>query len=166
MQLYDEGIEQASILKIIFGNFMMLGGIALGAIACWFIHPVVAFVYLFVALFMVYVVLRKLVCTNCYYYDKRCQIGWGKLSAMLFKQGSIENFSTCTGVKVAPITYGLLTLVPIVLCIVAMVQEFSYAKMIIMILLFMLGVYSGLIGRKKSCEKCKMKTICPGSLSE
>ena len=166
MQLYDQGIEESSISQIIFGNVMMLGWIAVGTISCWFIHPAIAWSYLAVALVMVFVVLRKLVCTNCYYYGKRCPIGWGKLSAMFFKQGSIEQFSTCAGVKIAPLTYGLLTLIPLVLCIIALVQEFTVPRIIILSLLLIISAYSGSIGRKKSCAQCKMKLICPGNASK
>jgi hypothetical protein len=85
---------------------------------------------------------------------------------MLFSQGNIENFSTCTGIKIAPLTYGLLTLVPLVLCIVAMVQEVSAVKIVVLVLLLVISAYSGSIGRKKSCANCKMKLVCPGSASK
>ncbi|MFA4836970.1 MAG: hypothetical protein WC749_12985 [Dehalococcoidia bacterium] len=166
IKLYEQGIEESPISQIAFGNIMMLGWIAVGTISCWFVHPVIAWVYLTVAFIMVFIVLRKLVCTNCYYYGKRCPIGWGKLSAMLFSQGDIEQFSTCAGTKVAPLTYGLLTLIPLVLCIVALVQEITVARIIVLILLLAISAYSGSIGRKKSCAKCKMKLICPGSASK
>ena len=114
MRLYEQGIEESSVVQIIFGNIMMLVWIAVGAISCWFIHPVIALVYISFALVMVFIVLRKLVCTNCYYYGKKCHLGWGKLSVMLFSQGDIEKFGTCTGIKLAPLTYGLLTLIPLI----------------------------------------------------
>ena len=166
MRLYERGIEESPISQIIFGNIMMLGWIALGTISCWFIQPVISWLYLSIALVMVFIVLRKLVCTNCYYYGKRCLVGWGKLSAMFFSQGNIERFSTCVGTKVAPLTYGLLTLIPLVLCIVAIVQQVTPAKIVVLVLLLAISAYSGSIGRKRSCAKCKMKLICPGAASK
>lgn len=166
MRLYEQGTEESPITQIIFGNIMMLAWIAIGTISCWFIHPVIALFYLSFAIIMVFIVLRKLVCTNCYYYGKRCSIGWGKLSAMLFSRGNIEKFSTCTGVKVAPLTYGLLTLIPLALCIVALIEEVTLARIIVLMLLLAISAYSGSIGRKKSCVNCKMKLICPGNASK
>ena len=166
IHFYEQGIEESPISQIVFGNIMMVGWIVMGTIACWFVHPMIAWGYLPVAIIMVFIVLRKLVCTNCYYYGKRCPIGWGKLSAMLFNQGNIERFSTCAGVKVAPLTYGLLTLIPLVLCVVALVQKITPAKIIVLVFLLAISAYSGSIGRKRSCAKCKMKLICPGSASK
>jgi len=115
---------------------------------------------------MIFVVLRKLVCTNCYYYGKQCALGWGKLSALFFSQGSIDQFSTCVGIKAAPITYGLLTLIPLVFCIVALVQEVTVLKVVVLVLLLAVSVYSGAISRKMACTNCKMRLICPGSAAQ
>jgi hypothetical protein len=162
-QIYRQGLESFSLSRVIFGNSMMLVWIGLGTIACWFVYPLVAWIYLAAALIMIFVVLRKLVCSNCYYYGKRCALGWGKVSALFFSQGSIDQFSTCAGIKAAPITYGLLTLIPLVLCIVALVQEATILRVAVLVLLLAVSVYSGAIGRKRACINCKMRLICPGS---
>jgi len=142
---------------------MMILWIALGTISCWFLHPVVAWIYLVVAIIMVFVILRKLVCTNCYYYDKWCSIGWGKLSALFFKKGDIEDFSSSIGLKIAPITYGLLTLIPLILIIISFFKGFLISKLIVLILLLVISFWSGTVSRKKTCALCKMRIICPGS---
>jgi hypothetical protein len=139
--------------------------IATGTAACWFLHPIIAWVYLAVALIMVGVVLRKLVCTNCYYYGKWCSLGWGKLAALFFKAGDMEKFSKSIGVKLAPPTYGLLSLIPIVLVIVSIVLEFTVAKIIVLAVLLLVSVYSAFLSRKRGCANCKMKLACPGSVS-
>ena len=166
VKFYEQGLEEYPKAGIVFGNFMMLLWIGLGTIACWFLYPFAAFIYLAFAIIMVFIVLRKLVCVNCYYYDKRCSMGWGKLSALFFKKGHIEEFSTSSGVKLAPITYGLLSLVPLILIIISLIQKFSIPKLIILLLLLLVSFYSASVGRKKSCAECKMKTICPGSAAK
>lgn len=142
---------------------MMLLWIALGAVACWFLYPLVAWLYLVFAIIMVFVVLRKMVCANCYYYDKWCCIGWGKLSALFFKKGEIENFPKSIGIKIAPLFYGLLTLIPIIFIVISIIQGFTISKILVLILLLLISFYSGMISRKKTCAKCKMRLICPGS---
>jgi len=162
IKLYEQGLEEYPKLGIIFGNFVMILWIILGTIACYFFHPLIALIYLVFAVIMIFLVLRKLVCTNCYYYGKWCPVGWGKLSALFFKKGSIEKFSTGLGIKLAPFTYGLLTLIPVVLIIISVIQKFDTSKIIVLILLILISFYSGAISRKKSCQNCKMRLICPG----
>ena len=166
VRIYKQGLESFPLSRIIFANVLILVWIVLGTIACWFVYPVAAWIYLAAALIMIFVVLRKLVCTNCYYYGKRCALGWGKISALFFNPGSIEEFTTCAGIKAAPITYGLLTLIPLVLCIIALVQAVTVLKVVVLVLLLAVSVYSGAISRKVACTNCKMRLICPGSAAQ
>lgn len=163
MRLYEQGLEEYPRLGIIFGNFMMILWIVLGTTACWFLHPLFAWIYLAFGLIIAGIALRKLFCTNCYYYDRWCSIGWGKLSHLFFKRGNIEEFNTNAGQKLAPLTYGLLSVIPIVLIAVSMFWEFSISRVIVLVLLLSISFYSGGIGRKKACERCKMRLICRGS---
>ncbi|MBU4480645.1 hypothetical protein KKG48_04370 [Patescibacteria group bacterium] len=166
IKIYEQGLEEYPMSSIILGNVLMLLWIVLGTLGCWLFHPVVAWIYLVFTIVMVFIVLRKLVCTDCYYYDKWCCMGWGKLSALFFKKGRIENFPNSLGLKLAPFTYGLLSLIPLILIIISLVQKFTLFKIAILLLLFSISFYSGAIGRKKSCAKCKMRSICPGSAAK
>jgi hypothetical protein len=47
-----------------------------------------------------------------------------------------------------------------------MIRSFSLIKIIVLVLLLSVSSYSGAIGRKKSCEQCKMRYICPGSAAK
>lgn len=165
-ELCAEGWEEYPKGYALLSNLPMLIWIGLGTAACWFLYPLIAWIYLTVALIMLYIVLRRLVCVNCYYYGKWCSIGWGKLAALLFKQGDIERFADSPGLKVAPMTYGTLTLVPVVLLTISLIKDFAIHKLVIMILLLLISFYNGVLSRKKSCARCKMNTICPGSLAK
>lgn len=162
-KIYNQGIEAYAKIDIILGNLLMLLWITIGTIACWFLRPLIAWIYLFFAILMVFVILRRMVCPNCYYYGKWCSMGWGKLSALFFKKGDIEDFSTSLGIKLAPITYGLLTIIPLILIIISFFKGFSIFKAVVLILLLLVSFYSGAISRKKTCAKCKMRMICPGT---
>jgi len=75
-------------------------------------NPIVAWTYLGFVVLMVGIVLKKLVCANCYtvtIMERWCYLGWGKLSALLFRKGEMEKFSSSPGMKFAPFTYGILT---------------------------------------------------------
>ena len=164
--LFEDGLEQNSLGRIIIGNLIMFFWFVLGALACWYFYPVLGLVYLVVAFLLVYVVLRKLVCVNCYYYDKWCGLGWGKLCALMFKKGSLEEFPKSIGLKLAPATYGVLMIVPLILLIVSIIQSFSWYKIIVLILLLLVSWYSGGVGRRVACANCKMNIICPGSTTK
>jgi hypothetical protein len=165
IDIFKQGLEEHPKTTVILGNLVMALWIALGTIACWLLYPLIGWIYLAAALIMVGVVLRKLVCTNCYYYGKWCGLGWGKLAALFFKEGDMEKFSTSIGVKLAPITYGLLSLIPIVLVVISIVMEFTAFKVVVLALLLLVSFYSGFLSRKKGCANCKMKLACPGSVS-
>ena len=162
-KLFEDGLEQHPLRRIIIGNLAMLIWFALGALACWYFYPILGLVYLIVAFVLVYVVLRKLVCVNCYYYDKWCGLGWGKLCAIMFKKGSLEEFPASIGLKLAPATYGLLMIIPLVLLFISIIQVFSWYKIVVLILLLLVSLYSGGVGRRVACVHCKMNVICPGS---
>lgn len=163
-KLNEKGKEQYPMSRIIIGNIVMFLGLVVGTIAIWFYSPIMAAIYLIIAVITVYVILRKLVCTNCYYYDKWCSLGWGKLAAALFKRGDIEQFNDSIGIRLAPIVYGLLTIFPLIVVIVALVLEFDYYKVGVLVILVFFAIYSGGISRRSACADCKMNTVCKGSV--
>lgn len=166
IKIYKEGLEKYLKEDVILGNFLMVLWIFLGAASCWFFSPLAAMIYFDFAVLMIVFVLRKALCANCYYYNKRCNMGWGKLSALFFKKGNIGKFNKGVGQKLAPITYGLLTAVPIVLILISIFQDFSAVKIAVLVSLLLISFYSGAVRRKKTCAKCKMRLICKGSAAK
>lgn len=163
VKIADTGLEKYPKSRIILGNVLMFLGIVVGTIAFWFFFSVFAVLYLIFAIILVYVVLRKLVCTNCYYYDKWCSMGWGKLAAAMFKKGKTEDFNDSIGLKLAPVVYGLLTIIPIIVIIISIILVFDYSKIVILAFLLFFAVYSGGVSRRAACSSCKMRSSCKGS---
>jgi hypothetical protein len=75
----------------------------------------------------------------------------------------MSRFDTGVGIKIAPLVYGLLTLIPLVTLAISMTISFSIAKIVVLVLLLAVSACSGAVSRKKSCTRCKMRLICPGS---
>lgn len=161
-RIYHKGRESFPIAIVIKNNIVILLWLILGTIGCWFISPAIATAYLLIGSSMIYVVLRKLVCTNCYYYGKLCHTGWGKLAALIFKKGDISKFKESIGVKIAPVTYGALSLIPLIMIVISMHYKFTLYKLIVFGLIFGLSIESGIFSRRISCANCKMRNICPG----
>lgn len=163
IQLYQEGWEEYPKHRIILANIVMVLWLIVGSLASAALWKPAGGIFLAYAVVMVYFVMRKLVCTNCYYYDRWCNIGWGKLAARLYKQGDISQFAGCTGIKIAPFFYASLSLVPLILGVIALFFHFSWLLVLLLALLLAIGFYSGTVSRKKACTHCKMRLICPGS---
>lgn len=164
IKIYEHGLEKYSRKTIIRSNFLMVAWVALGTLACWFFKPFIAWSYLGFFIVMVGIVLRGLLCPNCYYHNKWCCLGWGKLSALFFKKRGIENFSFGLGQSLAPTVYGFLAVIPLIFITVSLVQEFTLFKIIVAVLFLLFSFYSSVINRKKDCAQCKMKLICKGNV--
>lgn len=158
----ETGLEEYPMKTVVAENLALLIWIALGALAASYVSMELAIAYVAFAALMLLFVLRKLLCTHCLYYGKRCHIGWGKLTALLFARGNPEEFNRGLGQKLVPVTYGLLMMVPILALIFSMVGAFTPEKLGLLIAIFAVSGYSGFVARKKSCAVCKMRCNCKG----
>jgi len=108
---------------------------------------------------VVQVLLKKHNCSGCYYYDKWCHMGWGKISATMFAQ---DSGNPKTGVRLA-----FFYIIPPPLIFVssiafAIIKGGPAAYWIALFLYVILNVATFPI-RKKGCSLCAMREICPGS---
>ena len=166
VQLYEAGLEEYPVRDVIAGNLAMAALIAAGTLACWFISPPFGIAYAALSVVMVYVVMRRLVCTRCHYFGKRCGTGWGVLAAMWFTRGRIEQFNESAGARLAPVVYGLMALLPLIAITVALLGGATSSKLIVLGLLLALSFYSMGPGRRLSCSVCKMRLFCKGSAAK
>jgi hypothetical protein len=139
-KLYEKGLENYPKLTVFLTNALLLLWFGLAVYGMSKIEfaglPIVSILYLIFMLIMLGFVLRKHLCTHCYYYDSWCGTGWGKLSAYLFIQKSPlamflhKEFLVSGGVSLA------------CFIIIMIINQF---------------------GRKKGCSQCKMRCICKAS---
>jgi len=69
----------------------------------------------------------------------------------MFSKGDQERFSTSLGLKAAPITFGILTVVPVVFLVISMFDTswLLVSKIVVLVLLLAISLYSGTpAGRK------------------
>jgi hypothetical protein len=78
-----EGLEKYSLSCVVGQNIFLLVYFGIGFIGMLplRIHgfPILSILYAFFLATMLLFVLRKHLCTHCYYYGKRCNTGWGEL---------------------------------------------------------------------------------------
>jgi len=166
VDLYETDSEESSKTLIIFDNLMIVLWIAVGTLSCWFFNAIMAWLYLGFAIIVIYIILRKIVCTGCYYYGKWCHIGWGKLSSLFFKKGNLEEFKKCVEGKLVPIVYMSLMLIPIVLLLIVTIFEYNHLKLVLILLFIGLSVYITFISKMHGCRQCKMRYLCSGSMKK
>ncbi len=166
VKLFDDGQERYSLLTVIVENTLILTWILTGGYLCKTLFPIIGLIYLIYGFSMVLVVMRILVCRNCYYYGKLCHTGWGKLSSLYCKQGEITRFGCGFSGKIIPIFYASMTFIPLIMGIISIAMKFSIFNLIILLIFFATAFLSSFSIRKKACVKCKMKEICQGSLDK
>jgi hypothetical protein len=138
--------KEYSKFELIFGNLAIILWIVLGTISFWLFHPALAIVFFGLASFLVFYELGKHGCATCY-YCKTCTIGIGKLPELFFARGGTANVNK-RAMKQFPYIYLLLSLVPIVLIVVSMVETITILKISVLILLLVFSIYTGVIRRK------------------
>lgn len=164
-KLYDNGVEEAKKSYAILENVLFIVLIALGFLGMYPLSvsgvSFVSILYVLIAVAMLVFVLRKHLCTSCYYYDKWCHCGWGKLSSAMFKKDSGNQE---LGGKLAGLTWGVLMGLPIIgmIAVVIMGKVSLRDELIFFIPFIVLVAINGIL-HIKDCQKCKMRFICPGS---
>lgn len=162
--IYAQGVDEFDKRGVVIANIVIIFWLALGIYAGFLFNPAVGIVYGLFVLLMFTVVMRKGLCTKCWYYGKRCSMGWGIFTAKFFKKDDVSKFEGCPASKFAPVLWMTVSLLPIALILVSAYFEFSYFKVILAVILVIFVLISGSKKtREKSCEKCKMRYICGGS---
>ena len=165
-KLYDKGIEEAKTGYIIFENSLIISNVLVGFIGMYTIQfmkiPILSIIYfVFIATMLIFV-LRKHLCTQCFYYDKSCHCGWGKLAAKLYGK---ETGNQKIGGLLAIITWMTLMFLPIIAIGILLFIKFSYLSLICLIVLIIIVTVNSIL-HVKDCKECKMKDICPGSAAK
>ncbi len=163
--LYKPGIEQYSKKHITAENLLLiiqfiLGFVGMSMFKFKFI-PYISILYALFIFIMLGFVLRKHLCTHCFYYGKSCHCGWGKLSALIYRKDS-GNISIAS--KLIGLTWGIVMVLPILIMIFAIIiGKVSFGSISIVLFLYILLVIINGITHVQDCRNCKMRFICPGS---
>jgi hypothetical protein len=167
-EFFENGIERVNtsyaiaenivfILLSIFG-FLIMYPLGISGI------PFVSIIYVIFILIMLGFVLRRQLCTTCYYYDKMCHCGWGKVSSTMFKKdsGNLE-----PGAKAALFTWTIIMGLPIFgMVIVLILGKSMVLHELIFSIPFIILVLITAVLHFKDCAKCKMRFICPASATK
>ncbi len=149
-------IKTNSLNFAIFHNLILLLTFIIGEILLLPLKIFAVGYFLFVIL--VWICLRKFLCSNCCYYGELCNTGWGKIASLMFKRGDIGEFKR--NLTIAKIYWAVFFSVPLIFgAFHTFTVGFKLNYLILLGIFFTLGGIS-LILHFKSCNNCKMNKIC------
>ena len=150
-----------TILHYLLGGI----GIILGYNITWI--GILYFVFAFVQM---YVLMPLMVCPNCVYYKMKnslCISGQNIVSNKIAKQGDIKNFPERANYPFCHNTLYMAALfIPILAMIPALIINFSFLLLIILLIVVGLLVYRFfVVFPKVACVHCAAKQKCPNAQS-
>jgi len=132
---------------IALGNIALILWIILGSLAFWLYNQVAGWLFLVSTLIATYVVLRFLGCLRPCYHCKKCTLGFGRLSALFFGKRSLKDPKESYRMGTAVFFYALLGPFPAVFLLASIFESFSVVKIVVLLCLLAISVYSGLTWR-------------------
>jgi len=122
-------------------------------------NQMAAIIYSIYAVLGIVVILPLSKCRNCYWYGKRCQIGWGKVAAFLFPHGKEEDFrlSLHFTLLLTPIW-----VLPFLLAFLKLFTQRNLHWLIIFALIFLLPFMKRWTRKGLACRRCLHRRLCNG----
>ncbi len=155
-----ESFPLSSIIgeNLLYISIWLLAGYLLWPIWILFGVPILTIIWGLLVV-VIQILLKKHNCSGCYYYDKLCHLGWGKISSAMFEQNS-GNLQT--GIKLSLFYIIPPPLIFLTSLVFAIIKNPTWDYWMILILFTILNVISFPI-RKKGCSLCTMRKVCIGS---
>ncbi len=123
------------------GNLLIGIWVALGAVGCYLVNPIVGWVFLGFAAFSIYIIIRRLLCNSCY-YCKSCTKGIGKLSIMFLGANRIPGLSKGSILGMTIFAYVVLLVIPSWLLAGSLLQQFSVLQASALAGILIISIYS------------------------
>jgi len=126
---------------LIYGNLALLAWIFLAFAALWFYSPLYSWLFLLFTAASVFLILRRLGCSSCY-YCKSCTSGMGRLSGAFFGTGYTKKGSVGNRHVVIAFIYFLLAPIPIATLTFYTLQTFDVLRVFVLVGLLIISGYS------------------------
>ncbi len=118
--------------------------------------------YIIFVIYMEFRLLQKS-CRNCWYYEKYCAFGKGKLSALIYPKGKPEKFLNRKITRKNMLPDLLISFIPIITGIMLLMQTFNRWILVgVIIILALTSQGNSCIRNKLACNHCKQGELgCP-----
>lgn len=132
---------------LILGNLALLAWVFLAFFATWFYNQVYGWLLLAFTAAAIYMILRRLGCSSCY-YCKSCTSGFGRLAGAFFGTGYLKKGSVGNRLGIVALIYFLLAPLPVAFLCLSLSEAFSFLKVLVIACLLAVSVYSLTTWRK------------------
>jgi hypothetical protein len=154
--------ENYPLKFVIRANILQLAIYLIGAYILY-LTGIIWLILFLIFILILEIRLLKISCVNCYYYNKSCAFGKGKLCSIFFKKGNPEKF---IGKKISLIDIipdFMVSIIPLVVGIALIALNFNWILLILVILLILLAFpVNGFLRGSVACKYCKQRKIgCP-----
>ena len=126
---------------LVFGNLMLVAWVFLAFGGVWFYNQVFSYLLLVFTVAMIFLILRRLGCSSCY-YCKTCTSGFGRLAGAFFGTGYTKKGSVGNRTGLLGFIYFLLFPLPVALLALSLSTEVSVLKILVLALLLLISTYS------------------------
>jgi hypothetical protein len=126
---------------LVLGNLALLGWLFIAFFGVFFYTVLYSFLFLIIEFALVYGVLRRLGCSNCY-QCKTCTSGFGRLAGVFFGTGFVKKASVGNRVGFVGFMYFLLFPLPVALLVLSFEQSFAILKVLVLVLLLAVATFS------------------------
>jgi len=131
----------------VFGNLAVILWIVINSLAFWLYNQVAGWLFLVAAIIGIYGVLKFLGCLRPCHQCKKCTFGLGRISALFFGKRSLKDPKESYGMASAVFFYVLLGPFPAAFLLISTVQTFAVLKIVVLLCLLVISLYSGLTWR-------------------
>jgi hypothetical protein len=138
--LSEEKLEFKRQLLVLW-NLALAGWVFLAFGGIWFYNQIFAYLFLAFTAALIYLVLRRLGCSSCYYCTA-CTSGFGRLAGAFFGTGYLKKGSVGNRIGLVGFIYVLLFPVPAALVVLSITSEVSALKVLVLGLLLFVSAYS------------------------
>lgn len=126
---------------LVLGTLALLAWVFLAFFSVLLYNWLYSWVYLLLLAFIVYAVLRRIGCGSCY-QCKTCTSGFGRLAGAFFGKGFVKKASVGNRIGVIAFIYFLLLPLPATMLSISLVNTFSFVKVLVLVCLLAVSVYS------------------------
>jgi hypothetical protein len=158
MECYESFPKTTVIYNLLtLGGAMVIGVIVLAQLGVW-----VGVGYLVLLALTGYGMLA-LICARCYYYDRRCATGIGKVVALFFEKGQEKEFGQTASQKGITLLLAVALLLPLVGGVVLLVVGYSTPRLVLLVAWVALLVAGLAPHPRLVCSHCKLaeQGCCP-----
>jgi hypothetical protein len=126
---------------LVLGNLMLVAWVFIAFGGIWFYNQVFSYLLLVFTVAMIFLILRRLGCSSCY-YCKTCTSGFGRLAGAFFGTGYTKKGSVGNRTGLLSFIYFLLFPLPVALLALSLSTEVSVLKILVLALLLVISTCS------------------------